>query len=578
MKFSSTCALALLLSLSACSKDETPVSSSSNYPDMCIYGGSFHGSDGTSTANASITVTDGKITSRAIAEQARMDYKSQPNCSAYANSKTQIINLEGAHLYPGFVDAHAHLLGIGLREMTLNLEGTASIKTMQEELAKEVSKTAKGQNIYGRGWIETHWPENRFPTKEDLDLVSPNNPVLLQRADGHAMVANSLALKKAGITADTEAPFGGDILKGKDEQPTGMLIDNAMGLVSGQMPTLTLERKERAYIKASEIYAAYGWTAIHSMSVDPANVAIMEKLSDEGKLKIRVYNSIDMKGAESVYAGIEKSGPRINSNGRITTRAIKLYVDGALGSRGAALLAPYEDDANNSGLMMVEKETIMPILEQALRDGIQVNTHAIGDRANRLMLNWYEEAFKAVPVSERKVIEPRWRIEHSQIIDVNDIKRFKQLGVIPSMQPSHAIGDLHFAPDRLGVERLAGGYAWRSLIDSGVVIAGGSDAPVERGDPRIEYYAAISRKDMSGFSGDGWYPDEKVTRAEALKMFTSWAAYSAFEEDKAGDLSTGMNADFTIFDKDILTTPEAEILTVSTIMTIVAGEVVYKKE
>jgi len=578
MKFSTLSAAALLFALYGCSANKDTTQLADKTPDMCIFGGIFHANDGTSNDKAFITVTDGIISSPPISTQADEPEESAPDCSAYANSDTRIIDLQGAHLYPGFVDSHAHLLGIGLREMTLNLEGTPSIKTLQEELAKEVSKTAKGENIYGRGWIETHWPENRFPTKEDLDIVAPENPVILQRADGHAMVANSLALKKAGITADTVPPFGGDILKGKDEQPTGMLIDNAMGLVGGLMPTLTPERKKKAYIKASEIYAAYGWTAIHSMSVDPQNVAIMEKLSDEGKLKIRVYNSIDMSDAESLYDGIAKSGPRISSNGRITTRAIKLYVDGALGSRGAALLEPYEDDPNNSGLMMVKKETIMPILEQALRDGIQVNTHAIGDRANRRMLDWYEEAFAAVPVSERKVAEPRWRIEHSQIIDVNDIKRFKELGVIPSMQPSHAIGDLHFAPDRLGIERLEGGYAWRSLIDSGVVIAGGSDAPVERGDPRIEYYAAIARKDMSGFSGNGWYPDEKVSRAEALKMFTSWAAYSAFEEEKTGDLSTGMNADFTVFDKDIMTIPEAEILTVTPMMTIVDGEVIYEKQ
>ena len=554
---------ALLAALTACSQPQNEAKPEAlKMPDMCIFGGTIHAEN---TANTMI-VNGGKIGDLGLS-----------SCDAFKGSETKIVDLHGAHLYPGFVDSHAHLLGIGLREMTLNLEGTPSIVALKKELAGAISTAAKGETVYGRGWIETHWPENRFPTRQDLDAVSPDNPVILQRADGHAMVVNSKALEAADITKDTKPPFGGDILHGKDGAPTGMLIDHAMSLVEDLMPKLSPARKEAAYIKASEIYAAYGWTGIQSMSVDANDIPLIERLSDKGKLKIRVYNAVDMKDAESLIANIAANGPQTSKNGRVTTRGIKFYIDGALGSRGAALLAPYEDDPENTGLFLVKKDYIMPIFEQSLRDGIQISTHAIGDRANQLMLDWYAEAFAAVPESERKIAKPRWRNEHSQILDLADIPRYKEMGVIASMQPSHAIGDLYFARKRIGKDRLAGGYAWRSLIDSGAIIAGGSDAPVERGDPRIEFYAAVARKSLDGYSDDTWFPNEKVTRAEALKMFTKWAAYAAFEEATAGQIKTGMNADFTVFSKDIMTIPEAEILKVETVMTIVEGEVVYQK-
>jgi predicted amidohydrolase YtcJ len=538
-------------------------------PDLCIQNANIHQDNNEKIYG--LTVKDGLI---GTLNNTILDV---PFCNSFQNSSTKIIDLNGANLYSGFVDSHAHLLGIGLREMRLNLEGTPSIKALAQTLADEVAKTPKGETIYGRGWIETHWPEDRFPSRQDLDAVSPDNPVILQRADGHAMVVNSAALKAAGITKDTKPPFGGDILHSKDGTPTGMLIDHAMGLVKDLMPTLTPARKEAAYIKASEVYAAYGWTGIQSMSVNPLDVPIIERLSDEGKLKIRVYNAVDVEGADDLIKSIAENGPHTSKNGRIVTRGLKLYIDGALGSRGAALLEPYDDDPKNTGLFLVKKETIMPIFEQSLRDGLQISTHAIGDRANQLMLDWYAEAFAAVPESERKIAKPRWRNEHSQILDLADIPRYKELGVIASMQPSHAIGDLYFAEKRIGKDRLAGGYAWRSLIDSGAIIAGGSDAPVERGDPRIEFYAAVARKSLDGYSDDNWFPNEKVTRPEALKMLTEWAAYAAFEEEFAGKITPGMRADFTVFDKDIMTIPEAEILAVETVMTIVDGEVVYRK-
>lgn len=555
----------IALIIAGCRAQDSGTNATSAYlspPDLCLHNASVYGSGA-----RAITVKDGKI----IGLNPNADM-----CEAFVNSTTQTVDLKGSFVYPGFVDAHGHLLGIGLREMTLNLEGTGSIKEMQDRLSEVVKSTPDGETIYGRGWIETHWPENRFPTREDLDFVSPDHPVILERADGHAVVANSKSLELANITTNTEAPFGGDILLGKDGTPSGMLIDNAQSLVMGLVGELTPERKRAAYIKGAEVYAASGWTGIQSMSVNASDIGLIEELSDSGKIGIRVYNAVDLANADELLTQIGSDGPRVNENGRVITRAIKIYADGALGSRGASLLAPYSDDPENSGLLVSKKEKIMPVLERALRDGMQISMHAIGDNANRIALDWFEEAMNNVPIEERKVAEPRWRIEHSQILNVEDIPRFKELGVIASMQPSHAIGDLHFAVDRLGVERLQGGYAWRSLIDSGAIIAGGTDAPVERGDPRIEFYAAIARKDAKGFSADGWYPDQKVTLAEAMKMYSEWAAYARFSEQESGILEIGKLADFTIFNKDIMTIPEADILSVTPVMTIVDGQIIYK--
>ena len=547
--------------LTACNIQETAPPGQTG-PDLCLENLRVYGADADI-----LTVNDTLV--------AGLYVSNETSCNNLAGAGTRVVDLQGAHVYPGFIDAHAHLLGIGLREMTLNLEGVESIAEMKTVLAQEVRKTAGSETIYGRGWIETHWPENRFPTRQDLDQVSPDNPVILERADGHAVVANSRALQMASITARTEPPFGGDILIGKDGTPTGMLIDRAAGLVEGLIRELTPERKRAAYIRAGEVYAGYGWTGIHSMSVDPGDIPLIEELADSGELGIRVYNAIDVKGADTMLASIAANGPRRSRNGLITTRAIKLYADGALGSRGAALLAPYHDDPGNRGLMLTDESMMIPILERALRDGIQVCTHAIGDRANRLVLDWYEDVFSRIPESARKVAKPRWRIEHSQILDISDLDRFAALGVIASMQPSHAIGDLHFAVDRIGVQRLEGGYAWQSLIDSGTLIAAGSDAPVERGDPRIEFYAAVTRKDLKGFSGPGWYPGEKVTRENALEMLTKWNAYAAFDEAGTGSIEVGKQADFTIFDRNIMTIPETEILAIKPVMTIVNGKIIY---
>ena len=490
------------------------------------------------------------------------------SCAKHVGENTQALDFDG-YVYPGFTDSHAHLLGIGQREMTLNLEGTSSITDLQGRVQSYVDEQSDDQPIIGRGWIETHWPENRFPTREDLDTISSDRVIILQRADGHASVVNSKALELAGINAQTEIPFGGDILRGRNDAPTGMLIDTAQDLVASLIPAQTAERNREAYIKAGQVYSAAGWTGLHNMSVSPREVSVMQTLSEGGQMPLRVFNSLDYDAAAPEVLSANKN----DTNARITTRSIKLYIDGALGSRGAALLEPYSDDPKNSGLILLKKNEAMEIFKMSLREGIQVNTHAIGDRGNRLVLDWYKEAFTAVPETERVIKDPRWRVEHAQILNLDDLDRFKALGVIPSMQPSHAIGDLHFAPSRIGVERLKGGYAWQSLLDSGVIIVGGSDAPVERGDPRIEFYAAVARKDQNGFSGEGWYPEQAVSRLNALKMFTSWPAYASFREDSLGTIEVGKIADFTIFSDDIMTIDEADILTVEPVATIIDGKI-----
>lgn len=489
------------------------------------------------------------------------------------------IDLGGAFMYPGFTDAHAHLLGIGQRELVLNLEGSISVADVQERLAAYAKTVPKGENIVGRGWIETHWPEARFLTRHDIDAVIPDRPVYLGRSDGHAATLNSKALEMLGITKDTPVPSGGLMLLDDAGELTGMLIDAAKEKPASFFYEALTRRRPEAYAASSDFLVAHGWTNIHNMWNAYDDPGIMERLSEEGAIRVRVYNSVQgyfpgVGPNPKAYEFIE-SGPRSSQNGLVITRAIKLYMDGALGSRGALLLEPYADD-NSMGLFLGDRDVYLDIMEKALRGGIQVNIHAIGDGGNRMLLDWVQQTFEAVPVEDWGNPDPRWRDEHTQIVHPEDIPRFAELGVIPSMQASHAIGDFYFAPDRLGIERLVGAYPWRSLIDSGSIIAGGSDAPVERGDPRIEFYAAVARKSLDGFSNEDWHPEEAVTRIEALKMFTIWPAYAAFQENDLGTIEVGKLADFTVFSADIMTIPEAEILDLEVVMTVVDGEVVYQ--
>src|SRR2546426_262569 len=488
---------------------------------------------------------------------------------------TRVVDLHGATVVPGMTDAHHHLEGVGFREMTLNLEGVTSLEDFLAKVKARVDQTKPGEWVTGRGWIETFWQPPVFPTRWDLDKVAPNNPVILQRADGHGTVVNSAALKIAGITRDTPSPFGGEISKDKNGEPNGMLLDAARGLVSKHIPPTSAADAERAVLLGVQRDIGLGWTQVQDPGGTYQDIDIYGKLYREGKIKLRIYKVLSAPGKQADR--LLSEGPIIGAYGnRLTVRSLKCYADGSLGSRSAALLEPYSDAPETSGFLTVKEEDLLPLLEEALRKGIQVETHAIGDRGNRFILDEYEKALKAVPKDQRKIADPRWRVEHSQIVNPLDIPRFKKLGIIPSMQASHAIGDLHFAPARLGMKRLEGAYAWQSFIKSGVIVPGGSDAPVERGEPMIEFYAAVARKDIRGFSGEGWHPEEKVTREQALKMLTIWPAHAAFEEKARGSIEVGKLADLTVLSADIMNIPEMEILKTHCLMTAIGGEVVYQ--
>jgi predicted amidohydrolase YtcJ len=502
---------------------------------------------------------------------------STKDVKSFEGKDTKIIDLKGNTVVPGLTDSHYHLAGVGAREMNLNLEGTDSLEAFLTKVKERVATKKPGEWVTGRGWIETFWKPQTFPTRWDLDKISPDNPVYLTRADGHASIANSAALKAAGIDKNTPNPFGGEFLKDpKTGELTGMLIDAAQGRVSSRVPRGNTDESEQALLIGVKRSLELGWCEVQIPGNSFAEIDLIKKLFSEGKIKLRIYDAVSGPGPSATK--LLSEGPTIGAfENRFTVRGIKAYMDGALGSRGAALLEPYADSPNTSGFFTTKEEDLMPMFVEALRQGIQVETHAIGDRGNRTTLDLYEKAFKAVPPSERKIREPRWRVEHSQIVNPVDIPRFAKLGVIPSMQPSHAIGDLHFAPSRLGIKRLEGAYAWQSFIKSGSIIPGGSDAPVERGEPMIEFYAAVARKDQKGYSGEGWHPEQAVTREEALKMFTIWAAYAAFEEKLKGSIEVGKLADLTVLSADIMKIVDADILKTRCVMTVIGGEIVYEK-
>ena len=485
------------------------------------------------------------------------------------------IVLQGMTLLPGLTDSHAHLSGIGWRELNFDLTGVESLAALQQRLRERAAKD-QGAWIVGRGWIESRWMPATFPTREDLDAVVSSRPVVLERIDGHAIVVNSLALKIAGITRDTPNPPGGEILKDPlTGAPTGMLIDGARALVEDLLPPPTDHETKLALETGANRSVRVGWTQLQYAGTTDTEIRLLCELYAERKINLRLYAAIEGPGADAERLLTRGRSDR-ECDDRLVVRGIKLYMDGALGSRGAALLAPYSDSPQSTGLLRNEPDEILRIATAALKNGIQVETHAIGDRGNRLVLDLYEKALARVPVPQRAVAEPRFRIEHAQVLAPEDIGRFAKLGVIASMQTSHAISDMYFAPSRLGPDRIKGAYAWRSLLDAGAIITGGSDAPVEQGDPIIEFYAAVTRRTLDGHAGPDWGLEQRLTRAEALRLLTYWPAYAAFQEKERGTIEAGKLADFTVLSADIMQVPDAEILRVRVVYTIIGGQVVYE--
>jgi predicted amidohydrolase YtcJ len=550
------------LALAAC--NNTPASP----PDAIYHNATIYtGVDGQLPATA-VSVKDGRIVEVGAAEELLKS----------AGATTETIDLGGAFLYPGFTDAHAHLYGIGEREQTLDLDEVKSIAELVGIVGEAAKALPAGQPLVGRGWIETHWPEKRFPTRQDIDAVAGDRPVVLVRADSHAMVVNTAALKAVGLDGKPASqPSGGRIEVDAQGLPTGMLIDNAMAAIGALEASPAEAQIRETYAKGIAREVTLGWTGLHNMSVAGAHIATLNAMDAAGEMKLRLYNAVDGGDFTLMTEGGLWGASR---DGLVTTKAIKLYMDGALGSCGALLSAPYSDQPETTGLLRSNETETLALLKKAYEANIQVCFHAIGDEGNKLVLDWMGKTFADGAAADATVsgADRRWRIEHSQILHVEDIPRFNALGIIPSMQPSHAIGDLYFAPARLGPDRLAGAYAWRALIDAGSIIAGGSDAPVEQGDPRIEFYAAVARKDLKGASGADWHPEQAVSREEALKMFTLWPAIASFREDDLGTIEAGKLADFTGFSGDIMKLPEAEILTVTPAVTVVSGKIVYRAQ
>jgi predicted amidohydrolase YtcJ len=478
----------------------------------------------------------------------------------------RVVDLAGAVVVPGLTDAHGHLRELGALRRALDLRGLSK----EEILARvktRAAAAARGEWIRGRGWDQNRWPGKMFPTAAELSAVSPERPVVLGRVDGHAIWVNEAALAAAHVTANTKNPDGGRIERLEDGSPAGVLVDNAMALVTRAIPEPGSDEIRKDILAGLEACAKAGLTGVGEASGSSlGDLAIFEKLAREAKLPIRVYATVGAKALDAMLA----RGPVFE--GRLTVRALKIVADGALGSRGAALLADYSDAPGNRGLDLTPPEETERLAEKALRAGFQVWTHAIGDRANRVTLDAYEKALAAV-----RPADPRPRIEHVQIVNLRDAERFGKRGVIASVQPTHATSDMPWAESRLGPERLEGAYAWRTLLKGGAHLAGGSDFPFESENPLLGIYAAVTRQDLAGHPPGGWRREQALTRAEALRLLTADNAYAEFAEARRGRIAPSYDADFTVLDRDIVSekTPHAEIPKAKVRMTIVGGEIAF---
>ncbi|MGH7710802.1 MAG: amidohydrolase [Gemmatimonadaceae bacterium] len=490
---------------------------------------------------------------------------------AYRGSSTRLLDAQGQTVIPGMIDAHVHLLGLGTALRTVDLVGTTSYHQVIARVAARAKEVPAGTWITGRGWDQNDWGDTRFPTHDALSRAVANHPVYLTRIDGHAALVNAAAMKAANLAAVLTDPSGGRIERAQNKEPTGVLVDRAMGLVGRFIPPASKEELRAATLAAIRETNKWGLTGVHDGGVAKGVIDVFEELAKEGQYSLRNY--VMVANDDAAIDHYLTRGPQSGLyDGRLWIKAIKISADGALGSRGAALIEPYSDDPANRGLLLVPEGRVKSVAIKALAKGFQVNVHAIGDRGNRVVLDEMEAALREVPVPDH-----RFRIEHAQIVHSDDIPRFAQLGVIPSMQASHQTSDMYWAGNRIGPVRLLGAYAWRSLLNTGVIIPNGSDFPVESVNPLISFHAAVARQDANDWPAGGWLPEQRMTREEALRSMTVWPAYAAFMEKEVGSLEPGKLADFVLLDQDIMRVPNELILRTRVIATYLAGKAVYER-
>ncbi|WP_414693454.1 amidohydrolase [Ohtaekwangia sp.] len=567
MRKYATFALVLML-LAQCTTRQTPA-------DLLIKGGTIYTMDAAHPQAEAVAVTGDKIVFAGSAQDA----------ARYAGADTKVIDLQGKTMMPGFIEGHAHLMGIGYNELNLDLMNIKSFEEMIEKVKEAASKAKPGQWIVGRGWHQDKWtvkPDKvvkGFPVHTKLSEVSPNNPVFLWHASGHAAFANAKAMEIAGVSLVTKENIqgknteGGEIIRDEMGNPTGLFNEQAMTLVSSHIPQATVETDAQALDLAIKACLRNGITSFHDAGVSRENIDLYHQFKNEGKLSVRMYVMLTGWDRDLIYEWLRK-GPEIDSAHILTIRSIKLNCDGALGSRGAWLLEPYTDRPGFSGMATLSMDTVLKTSREALKHGFQVCSHAIGDRANREILDRYETAFRENP----SVKDHRFRIEHAQHIDPKDQPRFATLGVIPAMQAIHMSSDRPWAIERLGEKRIReGAYKWQTLLKSGARIVNGTDAPVEPVNPIPCFYAAVTRKTLKGEPEGGYEPEEKMTREQALRSYTLDAAYGAFEENIKGSIEPGKLADFTVFTQDLMTMPESAILKTEVAMTIIGGKVVFSR-
>lgn len=519
-----------------------------------------HGARGyTPTASGSrsfsgLIVVDGRI-ERVLAEG-----EAPPSIAG-----ARIVDAGGKTLLPGLIDAHGHVPGLGQERIEADLRGAATLDETLARVRGFARKNPSNQWVVGRGWNQVLWPDKRFPTARDLDTVIADRPVVLTRVDGHAIWVNSAALKLAGVTATTADPSGGQILRDAKGEPTGVFVDAASVLVERHVPPLSDAQAKEALRAAMNEIATLGLTGVHDAGIDERQYRLYQELGAADALSVRIYA---MLADGEVARGIIAAGPKpAQFDDRLQMRSVKAWVDGALGSRGAAMLAAYSDQPNHRGLMLYTREQMNTLTALTAKHGWQLNVHAIGDAGNRVVLDAFE---RHMTQQQRSVLRPR--IEHAQVIALSDIPRIAQLGVIASIQPTHATSDMNMAEDRVGAERIKGAYAWRALLNSGVRLAAGSDFPVELANPFHGLYAAVTRSDRNGKPPGGWRAHEKLTREEALRIFTLDAAFAAHMENAVGSLEPGKWADFILIDRDYFKVDESEIDDIHVLATYVGGQ------